>query len=156
AGTVLDFYEIDGAYHSCNPCAVIVLVTPYSKNKRVVTIIDTDVQGGTQVGLVAMIEVAALMIGGISQCYSERRYEKPHPIKPGMFLQKGRPKSLYHPGSSTDIVLFQRDRVVFADDLVRNRQNDQVHSRFTRAFGLTLVETDVKVRSAIGRAVKKE
>jgi phosphatidylserine decarboxylase len=44
------------------------MVRPYSKNKRVVTIIDTDVEGGTGIGLVAMIEVVALMIGDIVQC----------------------------------------------------------------------------------------
>ena len=156
AGTVRDIYEIDGAYHSCNPGAVIALVTPYSKNKRVVTVIDTDVPGGTQAGLVAMIEVAALMIGGITQCYSESCYKSPSPVRPGMFLRKGRPKSLYMPGSSTDIVLFQRDRVEFSDDLVRNRRSRRAESRFTRAFGLALAETDVKVRSAVGRAVKIE
>ncbi|NPV03812.1 MAG: phosphatidylserine decarboxylase [Syntrophaceae bacterium] len=154
AGLVVDYYEIDGAYHSCNPGAVIALVTPYSKNKRVVTVIDTDVPGGTQAGLVAMIEVAALMIGGITQCYSEEQYRHASRIRPGMFLRRGCPKSLYHPGSSTDIVLFQRGRVQFSGDLVRNRCDRRAESRFTRAFGLALVETDVKVRSAIGRAVE--
>jgi hypothetical protein len=46
AGMVRDFYENDGSYHSCNPGAVLTLATPYSKNKRVVTILDTDVPGG--------------------------------------------------------------------------------------------------------------
>jgi phosphatidylserine decarboxylase len=58
AGVVRDFYENDGNYHSCNPGPFVSLATPYSKNKRVVTVIDTDVSGGTAVGLVAMIEVA--------------------------------------------------------------------------------------------------
>lgn len=154
AGVVVDIYEIDGAYHSCNPGAVIALVTPYSKNKRVVTVIDTEVPGGTQAGLVAMVEVVALMIGGITQCYSEFQYSSPVPVRPGMFLRKGSPKSLYMPGSSTDIVLFQRDRVEFSEDLVRNRGSQQAESRFTRAFGVSLAETDVKVRSALGRAMK--
>jgi len=154
AGVVMDLYEIEGAYHSCNPGAIIALVTPYSKNKRVVTVIDTDVPGGTQAGLVAMIEVAALMIGGIKQCYSEFQYHNPVAVRPGMFLRKGFPKSLYMPGSSTDICLFQRDRVEFSEDLIRNRRSRQAESRFTRAFGIALAETDVRVRSAIGRAVK--
>jgi len=40
SGRVKDIYEIDGCCHSCNPGAVVSLVTPYSKNHRVVTIID--------------------------------------------------------------------------------------------------------------------
>jgi len=152
SGRVVDFYEIAGAYHSSNPEAVVALVTPYSKNKRVVTVIDTDVPGGTHVGLVAMIEVAALMIGKIYQRYSEERYENPRPAEPGMFLRKGCPKSLYAPGSSTDLLLFQPARITFDDELILNMRNPLVSSRFSHAFGESLAETDVKVRSSIGRA----
>ena len=80
SGRVLDHYEIDGAYHSCNPNAIIEMGTPYSKNRRVVTILDTDVSGGSQVGLVAMIEVVALMIGQVVQCYSDSFYDSPTPV----------------------------------------------------------------------------
>jgi phosphatidylserine decarboxylase len=65
AGVARDFYMTDGQYHSCNPGALLTLATPHSKNKRTITIIDTDVSDGTDVGLVAMIEVVALMIGDI-------------------------------------------------------------------------------------------
>jgi phosphatidylserine decarboxylase len=118
-----------------------------------VTILDTDVPGGAGVGLVAMIEVVALMIGAIDQCYSEMRYDHPSPIVAGMFLRKGRPKSLYRPGSSTTIVVFQAGRIAFASDLVRNMSRADVHSRFSRGFGKPLVETDVRVRSTIGTAI---
>lgn len=70
-------------------------MTPFSKNKRVVTVIDTDVEGGTQVGLVAMIEVVALIIGEVVQC---------------------------RPGSSTNVLLFQPRRVRFLDDLLANQR----------------------------------
>jgi phosphatidylserine decarboxylase len=124
-------------------------VTPYSKNKRVVTIIDTDLPGGSRVGLVAMVEVVALMIGGITQCYSERRYEATRPVRPGLWMERGQPKSLYNPGSSVDILIFQPGRVQFCDDLRRNRLRSEVSSRFSLNFGRPLVETDVKVRSGI-------
>jgi phosphatidylserine decarboxylase len=149
AGQVLDLYEIPGAYHSCNPSAIVMACTPYSKNKRVVTVIDTDVPGGTQVGLVAMIEVVALMVGEVVQAYSEERYDDPQPITPGMMVRKGVPKSLYRPGSSTDVLLFQQGRVRFAEDLTRNMYRSDVTSRFSRGFGRPLVETDVRVRSLI-------
>ncbi len=48
-----------------------------------------------------MVEVVALMIGRVDQCYSEDAYVDPRPIRKGMFIHKGRPKSLYAPGSST-------------------------------------------------------
>ncbi len=155
SGLTLDHYEISGDYHSCNPSAVVNLVTPFSKNRRIVTIIDSDVPGGTGVGIVAMVEVVALMIGNIVQAYSEYRYDDPKPVMPGMFLKKGFPKSLYRPGSSTDVLLFQRDRIKFCNDLVENLRLSGVTSRFSEGFGRPLVETEVTVRSTIGYAIQR-
>jgi phosphatidylserine decarboxylase len=150
AGKVIDFYQIPGLYHACNPNAVVSIATPYSKNKRVVTIINTDVEGGTHVGLVAMIEVVALMIGDIVQCYSEQTYDHPVPVGTGMFVKKGQPKSLFRPGSSTVILIFQKGRVRFADDIVANMLFPHAESVFSRQFNQPLLETEVKVRSHVG------
>jgi len=152
SGTVLGIYDIPGTYHSCNPSAVVALVSPYSTNRRVVTVMDTDVTGGAHCGLVAMIEVAALMIGDVVQCYSDEKYNDPRPLTEGMFVKKGSPKSLFRPGSSTDVLLFQKDRVEFSSDLVRNMNRRDVRSRFSEGFGRGLAETDLKVRSIIGWA----
>lgn len=149
SGRVAAFYAVEGRYHSCNPGAVSRAVTPYSKNKRVVTIIDTDLPGGSQVGLVAMIEVVALMIGGITQCYSRWRYDDPQPVLRGLWMEGGQPKSLYNPGSSVDILIFQPGRIRFCEDLRRNLVRPEVNSHFSLNFGKPLVETDVKVRSEI-------
>jgi len=154
AGKVIDFYPISGSYHSCNPNAVVSVVTPYSKNKRIVTIIDTDVKEGTQAGIVAMVEVVALMIGDIVQCYSENKYDKPISLGTGMFIKKGSPKSLFRPGSSTVVLIFQKDRVRFADDIIANMFFPNAQSIFSLGFGKSLVETDVSVRSYIGSAYK--
>ena len=155
SGRVRDTYIVEGRYHSCNPEAVLAVASVYSKNKRVVTIIDTDVKGGTQIGLVAMIEVVALMIGDIVQCYSTTRYDNPVVVRPGIFVKKGCPKSMYRPGSSTDILIFQPDRLTFCDDLQKNVCRRDVQSRFFSGFNRPLVETDIKVRSTIGRANSK-
>jgi phosphatidylserine decarboxylase len=151
SGEVIDFYQIDGHYHSCNPAALVALASLHAKNRRVVTIIDTDVPGGSQIGLVAMIEVVALMIGDIVQCYSASSYDQPQPVTKGMRLEKGCPKSLYRPGSSTDILIFQKEAVAFSGDLARNRCRPDVKSRFSFGLGQPLVETDVRVRSTIAR-----
>lgn len=153
-GQVAAFYEICGDHHSCNPTAVVEMVTPYSKNKRVVTVFDTDVPGGSHVGFVAMIEIVALMIGDIVQAYSQEKYEDPKPVTPGMLVKKGCPKSLYRPGSSTDVLIFQKGRTQFADDLIRNMYRAQVKSRFSKGFAQPLIETDLQVRSLIATAVR--
>ena len=156
AGKVIDYYQIDGRFHSCNPQAIISEATPFSKNRRIVTIIDTDVEGGSGVGKVAMLEIVALMIGDIVQCYSTCCYDNPQPIKIGMFLQKGFPKSLYRPGSSTDVLLFEKGRIKFATDLVENRLRQDVQSRFNAGFQAPLVETDIQVRSLLGTAIQQK
>src|SRR5262249_3507512 len=149
AGEVVDFYEIDGRYHSCNPHATVSLVTPYSKNRRVVTIVQTDVAGGSRIGLVAIIEVVALMVGCVVQRYSDDKYDFPRPVGPGMFIKGGQPKSRFRPGSSTVIVLFEKDWVSFAPDLISNRFRHDFSSRFSLGFNQTIVETDVKIRSLL-------
>jgi len=153
SGVVVDFYTIDGSYHSCNPNTVVQLVTPYSKNKRVVTIIDTNCNGGEGIGLVAMIEVVALMIGDIKQTYSEVNYSNPIDMNIGLFLKKGCPKSLFRPGSSTVILLFQKNKIKFAQDILENQKRYDVISRFSIGFNAKLVETDVQVRSTIANRI---
>ncbi|MDZ7641477.1 MAG: phosphatidylserine decarboxylase [Desulfurivibrio sp.] len=83
SGKVVDFCHLDGLHHSCHPEAVMAVATPYSSNERVVTIIDSDVPGGSGVGLVAMIEVTALMIGRVEQCYGGEGYADPRPVEAG-------------------------------------------------------------------------
>jgi phosphatidylserine decarboxylase len=154
AGEVADFYAVNGRYHSCNPNAAVRLLTPYSKNRRVVTVIDTDCEGGEGIGYVAMIEVVALMVGQIVQRYSEERYDHPQSLEKGMRLQRGAPKALFRPGSSTVVLMFQPGRVRFAQDLVRNQRKTSVRSRYSMSFGQPVVETDVKVRSLLARSAE--
>lgn len=151
AGRVVDLYGVDGRHHACNPTATVAEATPLSKNRRVVTIIDTDVPEGTGVGLVAMVEVVALMIGDVVQCYSAQRYDAPVAELEGLMLAKGCPKSRYRPGSSTDVLLFQPGRIDFDADLRANRQRRDVHSRFSAGFGQPLTETEVQLRTQIAR-----
>jgi phosphatidylserine decarboxylase len=154
SGRIADYYSLEGNYHSCHPSAVVALVTPYSKNKRSVTVIDTDVENGTRCGLVAMVEVAALLVGDILQCYSEREYEDPQDMTIGLFVKKGQPKSLFRPGSSTTVLFFEEKRVRFCPDLIRSRYLSEGKSLFSDGFNQPLMEIDVQVRSPIGVAVK--
>jgi len=75
-----------------------------------------------------MIEVVALMVGNITQCYSEVKYKQPQQILPGMFLKVGQPKSVFRPGSSTVVMLLQAGRVQFAPDLLYNQSCPGIRS----------------------------
>lgn len=151
SGKVADIYQVDGRFHSCNPLAAIAVASIHSKNRRVVTVIDTDVEGGSRVGMVVMIEIVALMIGDIVQAYSTARYDRPEPVRPGLFVKKGCPKSLYRPGSSTDVLIFEPGKIAFSPDLVDNSRRGGVNSRFSCDSGRALVETDIRVRSPLAR-----
>jgi phosphatidylserine decarboxylase len=148
-GRVADFYVVSGRYHSCNPNATMQLLHPYSKNRRVVTVLDTDCEGGLRIGHVAMIEIVALMVGRIEQRYSERYYENPQPVSKGMLLRAGAPKALFQPGSSTVVLLFEAGRVRFAEDLLRHKTQVRVRSRYPAVLGSPHCEIDVTVRSLL-------
>ncbi|HET6419906.1 MAG TPA: phosphatidylserine decarboxylase [Geobacteraceae bacterium] len=150
SGVVTDVYWVDGSCHSCNPSASIAIATPLSKNRRVVTVIDTDVKGGSNVGTVVMVEVVALMIGDIVQCYSENRYDDPVPVAPGLFVMKGSPKSLFRPGSSSVVLFFEKGKMAFSGDLLKNQLRGDIDNRFAAWLEKPLVETEVRVRSTIG------
>ena len=51
------------------------------------------------------------------------------------------------------MLIFQRHRVAFSADVLANMRRRDVTSRYTLHFRSPLVETDVKVRSEIGRKV---
>ena len=72
-----------------------------------------------------------------------------------MFLDMGCPKSLYQPGSSTDVLIFQKNRVAFDPDLLLNMKLAACPSRFSAGLGRPLVETDVRVRSQIGQVLRR-
>lgn len=149
SGIVEDFYEIEGANHSCNPYAVQKIEKPLSKNRRAVTIINTDVSGGTKAGMVAMVEIAALMIGKIIQCCSSNLYDENKEMKKGLFLKKGMPKSRFAPGSSTVVLLFEKNKVRFDEDLLFFSKLKNIPSIFTNDFENPLVEIDLNVREQI-------
>ncbi len=152
SGVVLDVYSLDGAYHSCNPLVASHEIRPTSRNARLITIVDTEVAWGSQVGIVAIVEVVALLIGRIEQCYSAHCYESPQALEPGMHVYRGNVKSRFDPGSSTVVLLFEPNRIQFSADLVANQARIDIPSRFTKVYGTPMVETDVRVRSALGYA----
>jgi phosphatidylserine decarboxylase len=71
-----------------------------------------------------------------------------------MHLERGAPKSLFRPGSSTVVLIFEPGRVRFCKDIVANLRRSDVRSHYSAAGSRSLVETDVLVRSTIARPVR--
>jgi phosphatidylserine decarboxylase len=149
AGKVLLQKTIEGRFHSCNPTALTRLAGSYALNRRTITLYDTDVEGGTQVGIVAQIDVAAMMIGCIEPRYSATRYDDPRAVRIGETVARGVPISLFRPGSSTSVILWDGSRAMPSPELIRNARRCDLRSRFSDWLREPWVETEVRVRQAI-------
>lgn len=95
---------INGPLYSVNPIAVKQNICLLTENKRVVTLLKSD-----QYGTILFIEIGATSVGSIHQTYS--------PYTP---YQKGDEKGYFSFGGSSIILLFEKDKIHFADDLLLN------------------------------------
>lgn len=95
--------ELDGPLFSVNPLALARIPGVLWRNKRTFTYLRR-----TRADAVICMEVGATCVGAIHQTYTA---EEP--------VEKGAEKGYFTFGGSTVITLFQRGRVRFADDLVR-------------------------------------
>jgi phosphatidylserine decarboxylase len=149
SGVVLDVYDVDGAYHSCNPTALVSFDSPYMLNRRRVVVLNTDVPGGSQVGAVAVIAVAAMMIGRIEDRYSEQRYDEPQPLRIGTEVIQGAPMMMFRPGSSTVLVLWPSERAAATQRLTELSSKRHVPSRFGDWLLMPWNEVLVRVRAVV-------
>jgi phosphatidylserine decarboxylase len=95
--------RVRGPLFSVNPIALRRSVHYLAQNKRVITMMKSEVCGS-----VAIVEIGATMVGGIVQTYA-----------PGAVC-KGDEKGYFKFGGSCVITLFQQGRVKFARDVLEN------------------------------------
>ncbi len=154
SGLVRESYPLAGHYFSVNPRAIRALPHVLSDNARAVAVIDTDVNEGTGVGLVAVIPVAAQVIGKIVWAASEHGYDAPRTVAPGLFVRRGRPMGYFAPGSSTVVALFQPGRVLVDSDLTTLMARDDVPTVYTAdVFGRRVAEVAVRVNEGFATRI---
>ncbi len=95
---------INGPLYSVNPIALCQDIHILAKNKRTVSILETE-----NVGRVLLLEIGATCVGGICQTYEA-----------GTTVDKGSEKGYFRFGGSSTITLFEPGRVRFDNDLVEN------------------------------------
>ncbi len=98
---------INGPLYSVNPIALKKWVQILSENKRVVTEIETE-----HFGTMLYIEIGATAVGTIRQTFRSESC-----------VEKGQEKGYFEFGGSCLVLLFEKGRVQFDDDVVRNTQN---------------------------------
>ncbi|MEG0068797.1 phosphatidylserine decarboxylase [Cetobacterium sp.] len=103
-GVISSSKLIDGYYYSVSPYAIKKNFRIYCENKREVSILKTE-----KFGDIVLSEIGATMVGGITQTY-----------KPESFVKKGDEKGFFFFGGSSCVLLFEKDKVVFDEDLLEN------------------------------------
>lgn len=97
---------INGPLYSVNPIALKKRLAILAENKRMITEIDTE-----DFGTILYIEIGATAVGTIKQTYS--------PQKP---VKKGQEKGYFEFGGSCIVLLFEKGRIQFDEDLVKNTE----------------------------------
>ena len=122
-GPVSPSKDINGAYYSVSPIAMKNSLEIFCENKRAYSI-----QHSNEFGDVLICDVGATMVGSIIQTYV-----------PNTPLKKGHEKGYFAFGGSTLVLLFEKNRVKFDNDLIENTKNK--------------IETQVKMGEKIGTAL---
>ncbi len=99
---------INGHYFSVNPIALKKNLSILSENKRMLTTLRTKDYGD-----ILYIEVGSTYVGSIKQTF-----------EPGKFFRKGDEKGYFEFGGSCLILLFEKKRVRFAEDLLTATARD--------------------------------
>jgi len=122
SGSISSTTLITGDYHSVNPLALREMTEIFCLNKRAVSNISSPLFGN-----VVMVEVGATMVGTILQTYTEK------------LAQKGAEKGYFKFGGSTIVLLFEKDKIHFDEDLL-------IHT-------LSGYETEIKQGERIGLSI---
>lgn len=119
-GTPGEARLINGWLYSVSPIALRQNLSYLWQNKRMVTLVESP-----EFGRVAVCEIGATMVGSIFQTYV-----------PGRPVVKGAEKGLFKFGGSCVVTIFQRGRVKFDEDLVRQSADGlEVYARMGDRLG---------------------
>ncbi len=111
---------IVGNLDSVNPFALKKKLEILTENKRVVTEIET-----VDFGNILYVEVGATFVGSIIQTYT-----------PFVAVKKGEEKGYFSFGASCIIILFEKDRIQFDEDLIHYSQMGiEVRGLFGQSMG---------------------
>lgn len=120
-GTIGNMTDIAGEYYTVNPQAIRTALDVYGENVRKIVPIDSP-----QFGRVMAVCVGAMMVGSIKTTVEE-----------GQYVQRGDEFGYFAFGGSTIVVLFEKGKVEWDEDLLIN--------------GRASLETLVRVGMGIGK-----
>lgn len=104
SGVIRKIHNIEGQYYTVNPMAIRTTLDVYGDNKRDVVYMDTEV-----FGKVAIVCIGAMMVGSIILTAGV-----------GDHLARTDELGYFAFGGSTLVVLFEKDKIRFDEDLIEN------------------------------------
>ena len=111
---------LEGDLYSVNPLALRKKIDILSTNRKMITPLETELFGD-----VLYIEVGATAVGSIKQTFQLDK-----------MAQKGEEKGYFEFGGSTVILLFEKDRIAFDEDLIEfSNQSLEVRAFFGESLG---------------------
>lgn len=114
---------INGYLYSVNPIAIRKNIDIFSQNKRMITPLYSE-----KFKEVLFIEIGATNVGTIHQTYS-----------PENFYKKGDEKGYFSFGGSTIILLFEKNTICFAKDMILNSKNKiETKANFGEVLGVSM------------------
>jgi phosphatidylserine decarboxylase len=103
-GNISESKQINGYYYSVSPLALKKSLEIFCQNLREYSILSTPNNGD-----ILISEVGATMVGGITQTYISNSE-----------IKKGDEKGYFSFGGSTLVLLFEKDKIIFDQDLIQN------------------------------------
>lgn len=122
SGLALKPKLINGLLYSVNPIALKSNIKIFYENKRMLTMLKSH-----NFGDVLYIEIGATNVGSIIQTFNFDAFQK-----------KGEEKGYFALGASSVVLLFEKDKIKFSDDLIQNsRRNLETKARFGEVLGVS-------------------
>lgn len=120
SGTAGPTSMINGPLHSVNPLALRRNIRILSENRRTLTTIQSETFGP-----ILMIEIGAMCVGSIIQTFT-----------PNKTIKKGDEKGFFRFGGSSTILLFKKNRIKLANDLIeQSLQNKELYAKIGDFLG---------------------
>lgn len=104
SGKIFENVKIEGYYYSVSPYAIRKNFRVFCENKREYSILKTK-----NFGDIALVEIAATMVGGMNQSF-----------RPNSYVEKGEEKGYFYFGGSTCIMFLEKNMVKFDEDILEN------------------------------------
>lgn len=116
---------INGYLHSVHPIALKNNYKIFCENKRMLSLLHSKL-----FGIVADIEVGAFNVGSIIQTY-----------QPGEMYCKGDEKGFFEIGGSTIVLLFEKNKIIFDNDLIEaSEQGLEMRCLMGQSIGKAFIE----------------